>query len=347
MIPVEIDSRDGLTLVSYMTLPPGADRNNDTLPDRPVPLVIIPHDGPWARDSYGFNALHQWLANRGYAALSVNFRGSSGLGNAFLAQGDHAWGAAMQDDLLDAARWAVESGVTQAGTIALLGEGYGGYVAAAGLAFTPEQFACAAAIAPPLSLLSLTDSIPRSAAALRAQVLARVGDPRLPEDRDRLRERSIVTHSGSITRPFLIALGGRAAANRQDADAVMRDIRARGIPAVQIVFPDEGDAIAATPNRIAAYAAIEQFLGTCLHGRSEAGGPAFQNVNMQVFQGADLIPGLQVFARRAFAPIAAAPAPAVSAPADNRDLNAAYVPPTQAPVAAPPAPQPEAPSPPQ
>ena len=336
MIPVEIDSRDGLTLVSYMTLPPGADRNNDTLPDRPVPLVIIPHDGPWARDSFGFNGLHQWLANRGYAALSVNFRGSSGLGNAFLAQGDHAWGAAMQDDLLDAARWAVDNGVTQAGTVALLGEGYGGYAAAAGLAFTPEQYACAAAIAPPLSLLSLTDAVPRSAVALRAQMLARVGDPRDAEDRERLRERSIVTHANSIARPFLIALGGRGvAANRQDADAVMRDVRGRGVGAVQIVFPNEGDVIAMTANRIASYAAIEHFLGNCLHGRAEATGPAFQNVNMQVFQGADLIPGLQSFARRALAPLAA-PAAVAETPAETRDLNAAYVPPpiSPAPVAA-------------
>jgi hypothetical protein len=252
----------------------------------------------------------------------------------------------MQDDLLDAARWAVESGVTQAGTIALLGEGYGGYAAAAGLAFTPEQYACAASIAPPLSLLTLTESVPRSAAALRAQMLARVGDPRVPEDRDRLRERSIVTHSGSITRPFLIALGGRgAASNRQDADAVMRDVHGRGVSAVQIVFPQEGDAITATPNRIAIYAAVEHFLGACLHGRAEPGGAAFQGVDMQVFQGADLIPGLQAFARRAPAPLAAPVEAADANPEENRDLNAAYVPPAPAALAPAPAPAALAPAP--
>lgn len=305
MIPVEIESRDALTLVSYMTLPPGADRNNDTLPDRPVPLVIVPHDGPWTRDSYGFNTLHQWLANRGYAALSVNYRGSTGLGKAFLNQGNREWGGAMQDDLLVAARWAIERGVAPPDRIAILGEGYGGYAALSGLAATPDQFACGVAINPPLSLVGLADSLPPNANAARAQVLARVGDPRIPEQREMLRQRSPMTRADALTRPIFIAQGApTATASRADAEALMRVMRARGLDGLHIVFPTERGAILGTPDRLALFASIEHFLGHCLGGRVEPTGAAFEGVDMQVFEGADLAPGLAAFARRAAAPAA-------------------------------------------
>ncbi len=141
MTPVEINARDGLTLVSYLTLPPGSDANGDGRPDQPEPLVLIPHDGPWLRNSYGFNALHQWLANRGYAVLSVNFRGSAGFGKAFLNAGNREWGGRMQDDLLDAVQWAIRSRIAQSDRIAIAGAGFGGYAALLALA-TSQQFRC-------------------------------------------------------------------------------------------------------------------------------------------------------------------------------------------------------------
>src|SRR5262249_946930 len=137
MTPVEIEARDGLTLVSYLTLPPGSDSNNDGRPEQPVPLIVMVHDGPWARVSFGFDAMHQWLANRGYAVLSVNFRGSSGFGKAFLNAGNREWGGKIQDDLTDAVQWAIQSGVAQADRIGILGDGFGGFAVLNALALSP------------------------------------------------------------------------------------------------------------------------------------------------------------------------------------------------------------------
>ena len=138
MLPAEIKARDGLTLPSYLTLPKGADTNGDVKADKAVPLVLLVHGGPWARDTYGYNGYHQWLANRGYAVLSVNFRASSGFGKKFLNAGNLQWGLAMHNDLLDAVDWAVKQGVTTADKVAIMGGSYGGYAALAGLAFTPK-----------------------------------------------------------------------------------------------------------------------------------------------------------------------------------------------------------------
>ncbi|MEZ5957257.1 MAG: prolyl oligopeptidase family serine peptidase [Hyphomonadaceae bacterium] len=140
MTPVEITARDGMTLVSYLTLPGGTDANGDARPEAPLPLVLLPHDGPWSRDSYGFDAAHQWLANRGYAVLSVNFRGSSGFGKTFLNAGNGEWGGKIQQDLADAAEWAVSQRIAEQGRIAIVGSGFGGYSVLAGLAFTPDQY---------------------------------------------------------------------------------------------------------------------------------------------------------------------------------------------------------------
>src|SRR3990167_6673604 len=154
MHPVEIPSRDGLTLPSYLTLPPGSDSDGDGRPDQPVPMVLLVHGGPWARDGYGFNSLHQLLANRGYAVLSTNFRGSTGFGKDFINAGNKQWGLAMHDDLIDAVDWAIASGITSADKAAIMGGSYGGYATLAGLTFTPEKFACGGGIVGPANLRS-------------------------------------------------------------------------------------------------------------------------------------------------------------------------------------------------
>ena len=134
----KIRTRDGLTEVSYLSLPPGSDADGDGIPDHPLPMVLLVHGGPWARDSFGYNSTHQWLANRGYAVLSVNYRSSTGFGKAYISAGNLQWGAKMLDDLIDAVNWAVAQKVTSADKVAIMGGSYGGYATLAGLAFTPH-----------------------------------------------------------------------------------------------------------------------------------------------------------------------------------------------------------------
>lgn len=300
MTPIEIEARDGLTLVSYLTLPIGADTNGDARPEAPVPLVLAPHDGPWTRDSYGFNPLHQWLANRGYAVLSVNFRGSTGLGKAFLNAGNGEWGGRMQDDLLDAAQWALENGVAPPDRIAIVGAGFGGYAALAGLAFTPDQFRCAAAYGAPANLAALVDGAP---ARTREEWLLRIGDVRTAEGRSVLRERSPLTRTAQMRRPLLLALGGRdPSASRAEFDQIAQSLRGRRIQLSSIVFPEGGRELVRPRDRLAFYAVLEHFLANCLGGRVEPIGGAFDGATMIVYDGAAIAPGLSRFARRAAAP---------------------------------------------
>jgi dipeptidyl aminopeptidase/acylaminoacyl peptidase len=301
MTPVEIEARDGLTLVSYLTLPIGSDANADARPEAPAPLVLAPHGGPWARDSYGFSSLHQWLANRGYAVLSVNFRGSTGFGKAFLNAGNGQWGGRMQDDLLDAAQWAVENGIAQPDRIAIVGAGFGGYAALAGLAFTPEQFRCAAAYGAPANLTAMVDGAP---GRQREEMLLRVGDIRTAEGRSALRERSPLMRASQMRRPLLLALGGRDAfASRAEFDQIAQSLRARRIQLSSLVFPEEGGDLMRPQNRLAYYSVLEHFLGACLGGRVEPVGGAFEGAAMTVYDGATIAPGLSGFVRRASAPV--------------------------------------------
>ncbi len=159
MKPVELRARDGLPLVAYLTLPAGAHDKNADSPAKPVPLVLDVHGGPWARDSYGFNGEHQWLANRGYAVLSVNYRGSTGFGKKFINAGDHEWARNMHNDLLDAVDWAVKEKIAQPDKVAIYGGSYGGYATLVGLTFTPDRFACGVDIVGPSNLFTLLNSI--------------------------------------------------------------------------------------------------------------------------------------------------------------------------------------------
>lgn len=302
MTPIEIEARDGLTLVSYLTLPIGSDANGDARPEAPAPLVVLPHDGPWARDSYGFNPLHQWLANRGYAVLSVNFRGSTGFGKAFLNAGNREAGARMQEDLLDAVLWAVENGVAQADRVAVVGAGFGGYASLASLAFTPNQFRCGVSFGGSPSLLTTLETAP---AWRRDELFLRIGDTRTAEGRQSLRDRSPLFRAGQIRGRLLLALGGRdRGLSRAEADQVAQAVRARG-GLTYVVFPDEGRELLQLRNRLSYLAIVEHFLGDCLGGRIEPVGAAFEGASMHVFDGAVNVPGLTAFARR----IAPPPAP--------------------------------------
>lgn len=295
MTPVEIEARDGLTLVSYLTLPIGSDANGDARPEEPQPLVLAVHDGPWSRDSYGFNALHQWLANRGYAVLSVNFRGSTSFGKAFLNAGNREWGGRMQEDLLDAVQWAVANGVAQPERVAILGAGFGGYATLAGLASAPEQFRCGASYGAQPNLFSLLDRTP---ASQRDELYQRIGDARVPEGRQMLRDRSPFFRAAQIRSPLLLALGGRDPRTpRAESDQVAAAVRGRGA-LTYLVFPDEGRDLMRAQNRLSYLAVLEHFLGDCLGGRVEPVGASFEGAAIHVFDGAVNVPGLSAFARR-------------------------------------------------
>ncbi|MES1200272.1 MAG: alpha/beta fold hydrolase [Pseudomonadota bacterium] len=296
MIPTEIEARDGLTLVSYLTLPPGSDANGDSRPDHPVPLVLVPHGGPWYRDSYGFNALHQWLANRGYAVLSVNFRGSSGLGKAFLNAGNGEWGGKMQEDLLDAVQWAVEQGIAQPNHIAIMGGSYGGYAALEGLTATPQQFACGVSFAGMTNLSTMLDSIPPYWTTWRDELYLRVGDPRTVDGARQLHDHSPLFRANQIRRPLLLAIGGRDRfTSRTETDQMAAAARARAHGLIYLVYPEEGHGLARPENRLSFFAVTEQFLSSCLGGRAEPVGAALQGAGLQAIDGADVVPGLSVF----------------------------------------------------
>ncbi|MEA3008613.1 MAG: hypothetical protein QOJ91_305 [Sphingomonadales bacterium] len=293
MHPVEIKTRDGLNMVSYLTLPPGSDPDGDGRPNRPVPMVLFVHGGPWGRDSYGFNGYHQWLANRGYAVLSPNFRASTGFGKKFISAGDLQWGTKMHDDLLDAVDWAVERGVTRQDKVAIMGGSYGGYATLAGLAFTPDRFACGVDIVGPSNLNTLLSTIPPYWEAIRAQFYKRMGDPTTEEGKALLKERSPLFKADRIRRPLLIGQGANdPRVNINESQQIVDALKAKDIPVTYVVFPDEGHGFARPQNNIAFNAVAENFLAKCLGGRAEPIGPALKASSAQVPYGAEYAPGL-------------------------------------------------------
>ena len=293
MHPVEIRSRDGLTLPSYLTLPKGAEANGDGKAETAVPLVLFVHGGPWARDNYGSSSYHQWLANRGYAVLSVNFRASTGFGKKFINAGNLQWGRKMHDDLLDAVDWAVAQGVTTPDKVAIMGGSYGGYATLAGLTFTPTKFACGVDIVGPSDLNTLLKTIPAYWESGKAQFHQRMGNPNTPDGLALLRERSPLFSADKIVRPLLIGQGANdPRVNVAESEQIVAAMKAKNIPVTYIVFPDEGHGFARPANSIAFNAAAENFLSGCLGGRAEPIGATIAASSAKVPEGAALVPGL-------------------------------------------------------
>src|SRR5690606_3646369 len=242
------------------TLPPGRDDRS-----APLPMVLLVHGGPWARDGYGFNRAHQWLANRGYAVLSVNFRGSTGFGKAFVNAANLEWGARMHDDLIDAVDWAIEQGIAERDKVAIMGGSYGGYATLVGLTFTPEQFACGVDIVGPSNLQTLLDSVPAYWKPMFESLAKRVGDPRTDEGKALLAARSPLTRVDQIKRPLLIGQGANDPRVKQaESDQIVEAMKAKGIPVTYVVYPDEGHGFRRAPNRLSFYAISEVFLAQCL-----------------------------------------------------------------------------------
>ncbi|MGB3753760.1 MAG: S9 family peptidase [Parerythrobacter sp.] len=289
----EITARDGLVLPSYLTLPPGSDADGDGVPDEAVPMVLVVHGGPWARDDYGYDRAHQWLANRGYAVLSVNFRGSTGFGKNFITAGDKQWGLKMHDDLIDAVDWAVAEGITSDDSVAIMGGSYGGYATLAGLAFTPEKFACGVDIVGPSNLETLLETIPPYWEPLIAQFHERMGDPRTQEGLAALKKASPLYSADKITKPLLIGQGANDPRVKQaESDQIVTAMQAAGIPVTYVLFPDEGHGFAKPANNIAFNAVAENFLATCLGGRAEPIGDTVTGSTAQIVEGEEHVRGL-------------------------------------------------------
>jgi dipeptidyl aminopeptidase/acylaminoacyl peptidase len=261
MQPITVTARDGLELHGYLTTPPGTER-------RSLPTVLVVHGGPWARDVWGFDPEVQWLANRGYLVLQVNFRGSTGYGKTFLNAGDRAWGAEMHDDLLDAVAWAVDAGYTDPDRVAIYGGSYGGYAALVGATFTPEVFACAVDLVGPSNLKTLIESVPPYWAPMIAQFHNRVGNPET--EADFLWERSPLSRAGDVSIPLLIAQGANDPRVKQaESEQFVEALGERGIDHEYLLFADEGHGFAKPENRMTFYAATEAFLARHLGGRQE------------------------------------------------------------------------------
>jgi dipeptidyl aminopeptidase/acylaminoacyl peptidase len=294
MHPLELKARDGLTLPAYLTLPPGSDPDGDGKPSSALPMVLFVHGGPWARDGYGYNPIHQWLANRGYAVLAVNFRGSTGFGKAFIESGNLQWGRKMHDDLIDAVDWAIAHGIAARDKVAIMGGSYGGYATLVGLTFTPTTFACGVDIVGPSNLETLLKTIPPYWTAGIEQFHQRMGNPNTDEGRALLRERSPLYSAGNIVRPLLIGQGANdPRVNQAESDQIIDAMKAKGIPVTYVLFPDEGHGFARPENSIAFFAIAEAFLGTCLGGRAEPIGTSVQASTAKVPHGAQFTPGLE------------------------------------------------------
>lgn len=257
-------------------------------------MVLLVHGGPWARDGYGFNPIHQLLANRGYAVLSVNFRGSTGFGKDFINAGNKQWGLAMHDDLIDAVEWAIDSGIAQRDKVAIMGGSYGGYATLAGLAFTPETFACGVDIVGPSNLETLLETIPPYWAPMVKIFHERMGNPNTPDGLELLKAASPLYKADQISKPLLIAQGANDPRVKQaESDQIVAAMNNAGIPVTYVLYPDEGHGFAKPTNNLAFFAIAENFLAECLGGRSEPLGNVLAPSTAEIIEGAQHVAGLE------------------------------------------------------
>jgi dipeptidyl aminopeptidase/acylaminoacyl peptidase len=261
MGPFSFQARDGLTIHGYLSFPPGVERDN-------LPTVLNVHGGPWGRDVWGFDPEVQWLANRGYLCVQVNFRGSTGYGKDFTNAGDREWGAKMHDDLIDAVDWVVGEGYANRDKVCIYGGSYGGYAALVGATFTPAVFSCAIDIVGPSNLKTLLESVPPYWVAALEQFNRRVGNPATEEEF--LWSRSPLSRAGDIQVPLLIAQGANDPRVKQaESEQIVAALKEKGIDHTYMLFPDEGHGFAKPENRLKFYAAAEAFLAEHLGGRAE------------------------------------------------------------------------------
>ncbi len=268
MYPHSIKSRDGLDLVSYLTIPRWLD-DGKGIPSKTVPLVVHVHGGPNARDSWGFSSEVQWLVNRGYAVLNVNYCGSTGFGKNFSNAGDGEWARKMQDDLADGVQWAIDNKVTQKDKIVIMGGSYGGYAALVGMTMTPDMYVAGIDIVGPSNLETLLNSIPPYWKPQMAHLIKIIGaSPDTEEGREFLKERSPLSFAKNIKKPLLIVQGANDPRVKQaESDQIVESMKKLSIPVVYLLYPDEGHGLARPENRLSMYANAEVFLANFAGGR--------------------------------------------------------------------------------
>ncbi len=288
--PLVLKARDGLPLVAYLTLPPWSDPDGDGRPDAPLPLVLVVHGGPWARDSWGYRPEHQRLANRGYAVLSVNFRGSTGFGKRFINAANREWGGKMQEDLEDAVQWAIQEGIADPERIAIMGASYGGYATLMGVVKTPELYACGVSAVGPSNLVTFMETIPPYWMPFLPILYQRVGDPRTEEGKKFLLERSPITYVDRLRVPLLIAHGQNdPRVKRSESDQIVDALKKRNLPVIYVVYPDEGHGFVRPENRLAFSAIAEIFLAECLGGRVEPLHGELEKSSAQILEGEQIL----------------------------------------------------------
>lgn len=294
MHPVEIEARDGLELVSYLTLPVESAPDESGRPESPLPTVLYVHGGPWARDHWGYHPYHQLLANRGYAVLSVNYRGSTGFGKRFANAANKEWAGRMHDDLIDAVDWAISAGVADPKRVAIMGGSYGGYATLVGLTFTPEVFACGVDIVGPSNLVTLLETVPPYWQPMVELWATRVGDHRTEEGRRLLNERSPLNYVDRIKKPLLIAQGANDPRVKQsESNQIVSAMEEKGIPVTYVLYSDEGHGFARPENNLSFTAVAEAFLAQTLGGRHEPIGDDFEGSSVEIKTGAEFIKGLE------------------------------------------------------
>jgi dipeptidyl aminopeptidase/acylaminoacyl peptidase len=285
--PVTVRARDGFDLVCYLSRP------RDAAPGKPLPMVLCVHGGPWARDFWGFQPTHQWLADRGYAALSVNYRGSTGFGKDFVNAANLEWAGRMHDDLIDAVDWAIGAGIAEETRIGIFGASYGGYATLVGLTFTPEKFACGIDLFGISNLLTFVRAIPDYWKPWQTLWKVRMGDYTTDAGQKFLQERSPLNHVGRIVRPLLIGQGANdVRVKPAESEQIVAAMQARGIPVTYVYYSDEGHGFRRPENRRAFTAVAEMFLARHLGGRFEPIGDDFASSTIEFKAGRDLIPGL-------------------------------------------------------
>ena len=284
MQPVVVRARDGLDLVCYLSRP------RDAVKSRPGPMVLLVHGGPWGRDGWGLSSTHQWLANRGYAALSVNFRGSTGFGKGFINAANLEWGAKMHDDLIDAVDWAIAQNITDPERVAIYGASYGGYAALAGVTFTPEKFACAVDIFGISNLVTMMATVPPYWKPVQAIWKARMGDYTTEAGQRFLQERSPLNYVDRIVRPLLIAQGANdVRVKPSESDQIVEAMRQRKMPVTYVWYSDEGHGFSRVENRRSFYAVTEHFLAKHLGGRAEPVADDFKGSTIEFKAGRELV----------------------------------------------------------
>jgi dipeptidyl aminopeptidase/acylaminoacyl peptidase len=266
MQPIHFTSSDGLDIPAYLTLPKG-------VPAKNLPLIVNPHGGPWYRDSWRFNNEVQFLANRGYAVLQPNFRGSTGYGKKFLNAGNRQWGDKMQDDITWGVKALIAKGIADPKRVGIYGGSYGGYATLAGVTFTPSLYAAAVDYVGVSNLITFQETIPAYWEAFRTILKTRVGDPATPEGKQQLERQSPINSANKIITPLLVVQGANdPRVNKAESDQIVISLRDRHYPVAYLCAPDEGHGFHRPVNSMAMYAATEKFMAQYLHGRYQEGG---------------------------------------------------------------------------